>query len=279
MNKTIHYCWFGGKPLPDSAVKCINSWKKFLPDFEIKRWDETNYDVNKCPYMKEAYEAKKYGFVPDYARFDILYEHGGLYFDTDVEVIKPLDDILQRGPFMGLEEGTVEDLIKLSKCKNVEKFTSYVACGLGLYATPKMKIYKELMNSYNNLHFLNNNKLNLLPSPVINTSFLLKKKISLINNLAYCEGVYIYPIDYFNPLGKERALGDLNITNNTRTIHHYDASWISDKEKKWLLKMKQKKIKIGSEKFKIYNRSVLTKIRRSLYVNGIFGFLKNSSKE
>ena len=103
--KVIHYCWFGRNPLPESAKKCINSWRKYLPDYEIKEWNEDNFDVNIIPYTREAYEVKKYAFVSDYARFWILYHHGGLYFDTDVEVIKPLDDIIDRGPFMGVEVG------------------------------------------------------------------------------------------------------------------------------------------------------------------------------
>lgn len=94
--KIIHYCWFGGNPLPELAQKCIASWKKFLPDYEIKEWNESNYDVRKIPYIEQAYNAKKYAFVSDYARFDILYQYGGIYFDTDVEVIKPFDEILKR---------------------------------------------------------------------------------------------------------------------------------------------------------------------------------------
>lgn len=101
--KVIHYCWFGGNPLPSLAEKCIASWRKYLPDYEIKRWDESNFDVNIIPYTKQAYEAKKYAFVSDYARFWILYNYGGLYFDTDVEVIRSMDDIIAAGPFMGCE--------------------------------------------------------------------------------------------------------------------------------------------------------------------------------
>ena len=101
--KTIHYCWFGGNPLPEMAIKCIESWKKFLPDYEIKQWDESNFDVNMIPYAAEAYKAKKYAFVSDFARFWILYNYGGLYFDTDVEVIKPMDNIIAKGPFMVCE--------------------------------------------------------------------------------------------------------------------------------------------------------------------------------
>ena len=101
--KIIHYCWFGRGPLPELAQKCIASWKKYLPDYEIKEWNEDNFDVNIIPYTAEAYKAKKYAFVSDYARFWILYKFGGIYFDTDVEVIRPIDDIVERGNFMGFE--------------------------------------------------------------------------------------------------------------------------------------------------------------------------------
>jgi len=102
--KVIHYCWFGRNPLPSLAIKCIESWRKYLPDYEIKEWNEDNFDVNIIPYTQEAYQVGKYAFVSDYARFWILYKYGGLYFDTDVEVIKPMDDIIARGPFMGCEK-------------------------------------------------------------------------------------------------------------------------------------------------------------------------------
>ena len=95
--KIIHYCWFGRGPLPELAQKCIASWKKYLPDYEIKEWNEDNFDVNILPYTAEAYQAKKYAGVSDYARFWILYQYGGIYFDTDVEVIRPIDDIVVRG--------------------------------------------------------------------------------------------------------------------------------------------------------------------------------------
>ena len=101
--KIIHYCWFGRNPLPELAQKCIASWKKYLPDYEIKEWNEDNFDVNIIPYTAEAYAAKKYAFVSDYARFWILYKYGGIYFDTDVEVIRPIDDIIAKGNFMGCE--------------------------------------------------------------------------------------------------------------------------------------------------------------------------------
>lgn len=101
--KIIHYCWFGGNPLPELAKKCIKSWEKYFPDYEIKEWNESNFDFNSCNYVKEAYEARKWAFVSDYARFKILYEYGGIYFDTDVEVVNSMEDILKKGAFIGRE--------------------------------------------------------------------------------------------------------------------------------------------------------------------------------
>ncbi|WP_394811651.1 glycosyltransferase family 32 protein [Phocaeicola vulgatus] len=121
--KVIHYCWFGRNSLPPLAVKCLESWKRFFPDYEIKEWNEDNFDVNIISYTAEAYRVKKYAFVSDYARFWILYHYGGLYFDTDVEVIKSMDDIIAKGSFMGCE-----------KDADKEGATALaVAPGLGLY--------------------------------------------------------------------------------------------------------------------------------------------------
>ena len=135
--KVIHYCWFGGNPLPESAQKCIASWRKFLPDYEIKEWNESNFDVNAIPYTAQAYAAKKYAFVSDYARFSILYDNGGLYFDTDVEVIRPMDDIIENGPFMGFE----------IDASGID-FKKAVAPGLGLGANPGLGLYKEILEHY-----------------------------------------------------------------------------------------------------------------------------------
>ena len=130
--KIIHYCWFGGKELPESAKKCIDSWKRFFPDYKIKEWNESNFDINYCDYTKEAYEAKKWAFVSDVARFKILYENGGFYFDTDVEVIKSFDDIISNGAFMGFEND--------KKC--------LVNPGLGLGVEAGNQFYKEMLDLY-----------------------------------------------------------------------------------------------------------------------------------
>ena len=101
--KVIHYCWFGGNPLPKSAKKCIDSWKKYCPDYKIIRWDESNFDINCTPYCEKLYNEKRWAFLSDYARLKIIYENGGIYFDTDVELVKPLDDLLHNQCFMGID--------------------------------------------------------------------------------------------------------------------------------------------------------------------------------
>ena len=212
--KIIHYCWFGNNPLPTLAQKCIESWKKYLPDYEIKEWNENNFDVNIIPYTQEAYKAKKYAFVSDYARFYILYKYGGLYFDTDVEVIKPLDDIIKLGAFMGCElDGNSKTRIA-------------VAPGLGLAAKPNMYLYKEILDVYEKEHFYKNNEeYNLKTVVDYMTEVLYKHRLQNVNTIQIIKDIYIYPTEYFCPISVED--GKLRITSNTRTIHHYAQSWQS----------------------------------------------------
>ena len=214
--KIIHYCWFGGNPMPESAIKCIESWKKFLPDYEIKEWNESNFDVNIIPYTSEAYKAKKYAFVSDYARFWILYNYGGLYFDTDVEVIKNMDDIIAKGPFMG--------------CENEASDTSVasVAPGLGLY--------KELLSMYDEKHFITDEGKQIRGTIVdYTTELFVRKGLVASNDIQLIENVWIYPKEYFCP--KDYKSGKMNITERSVSIHHYDSSWVnkSDKLKKKII--------------------------------------------
>lgn len=214
--KSVHYCWFGRKPLPESAEKCIRSWRKYLPDYEIKLWNEDNFDVNIIQYTREAYDAKKYAFVSDYARFWILYNYGGLYFDTDVELIKPIDDIIDRGPFMGCERSadSVESALRMG-----------VAPGLGLGVNPGLGLYAEILNYYNSLNFLNADGIPDTSETVvtITSRILCKYGLELTDKIQHCAGVWIYPKDYFSPKDVDSKL--ITITDNTRSIHHYDATW------------------------------------------------------
>lgn len=218
--KIIHYCWFGRNPLPELAVMCIESWKKYFPDYEIKEWNEDNFDVNIIPYTAEAYQAKKFAFVSDYARFWILYHYGGLYFDTDVEVIRPMDNIVNQGSFMGCEK---DASIK-------EGSIPSVAPGLGLGCENKHPLYAEILDEYANLHFVDNSgNLNLKTVVEYVTEVLCMHGLRSISGIQCVDGIFIYPKEYFCPIDfetKERI-----DTINTYTVHHYAASWHGRKEK------------------------------------------------
>jgi len=217
----IHYCWFGRNPLPELAIKCIESWKKYLPDYEIKEWNEDNFDVNMIPYAKEAYEAKKYAFVSDYARFYILYHYGGLYFDTDVEIIKSLDDVIAKGSFMGCENEVITNKYKSDMTVDIA-----VAPGLGLGCEPALELYAEIIDTYKQLHFVTEDgKYNLKTVVHYVTEILCSHGLMNTNDIQFCTGIYIYPSDWFCPISVKD--GKLRITGNTRTIHHYAQSWQS----------------------------------------------------
>ncbi len=214
--KIIHYCWFGGKELPPLAEKCIASWKKYFPEYEIKRWDESNFNINEIPYSAQAYKDGKFAFVSDYARFRILHDYGGLYFDTDVEVIKPMEDIIARGPFMGCEnayvEGSSPDLLGVNP-------------GLGLGVTPGFGLYEEILDLYKKLEFRNSDGTQNLKTVVEYISeFLCNKGLKNTPEIQEVAGVFIYPNDYFCPIDYKTK--ELRITENTRSIHHYAQSWL-----------------------------------------------------
>jgi mannosyltransferase OCH1-like enzyme len=216
--KVIHYCWFGGRMLPESAKKCIVSWRKFLPDYKIKEWNENNFDVKAIPYTAEAYASKKYAFVSDYARFWILYHEGGIYFDTDVEMIKPIDDIIAKGSFMGIENGS-----------------NGVAPGLGIGFVKNHFFLMEVISSYKLLHFKNNDgSLNKKTVVEYTTDLLKKYGFKKIDEPQFFFDIFIYSSDYFCPISI--IDGKLYLSKNTRTIHHYAASWVSPWHK-WARKM------------------------------------------
>ncbi|MBS6375854.1 MAG: glycosyl transferase [Clostridium sp.] len=221
--KVIHYCWFGRNPLPESAKKCIASWKEYLPDYEIKEWNESNFELNCCDYVKEAYQEKMWAFVSDYVRFKVLYEWGGIYFDTDVELIKPIYDILEQGSFMGSEASPI---------RKDGKEQILINPGLGLASVPQLDIYEEILSHYNNIHFIDAQGIQDITTVVTRVTNIMvahgynteKKEKQRIGN------IYVYPTDYFCPLNY--YTGKLIITENTRSIHHYAETWHNLLEKK-----------------------------------------------
>jgi len=211
--KVIHFCWFGEKTLSELAEKCIASWRKFCPDYEIKEWNETNVDIIDIDYAREAYEEKAWAFVSDVVRLQIIYEYGGIYLDTDVEMIRPFDDLMDAPAFMGIEDGKV------------------VALGLGFGAEKHHPLIGELLDDYKWRHFKKPDRtvditpitssLNLI---FMKHGFVAKDEKQIVN------GVVVYPSEYFCP--KSFQTGRLTLTENTYSIHHYDGSWLSEKDKK-----------------------------------------------
>ncbi len=208
--KKIHYCWFGGNPLPKSAKKCIKSWKKYCRDYEIIEWNESNFDISSCPlYVRQAYEHKKWAFVTDYVRLKVVYDNGGIYLDTDVELVKNLDPLLEYQAYFGFED------------------QKHIATGLGFGAEKHCKILAELMDDYANIPFVKDNgEYDLTPCPVRNTEIFIKHGLRLNGeSQSLSDNVQIFSSVYFCP--KDFHSGIINISKETYSIHHFDSSWYS----------------------------------------------------
>lgn len=205
--KIIHYCWFGKGKKNELTKRCIESWKKYCPDFEIIEWNEDNFDLKCMPFAEEAYGAKKYAFVSDVARLLILYEHGGIYFDTDVEVVREIASLLDCNGFIGFEN------------------KEFVATGLGFGAEKGSEIVGEMLDTYRSLCFLNHDgSLNMIGCPNINTDIMVKAGMVRNGERQSVGSFEIYPPDYFNPM--DNATGILNKTENTYSIHWYSMTWL-----------------------------------------------------
>ena len=205
--KTIHYCWFGRGEKPELAKKCIASWKKFCPDFEIREWNEDNCDYLAMPFMAEAYAAKKYAFVSDVMRLVVLEQYGGVYFDTDVEVLRDISPLLDDEGFIGFEN------------------EHFVNSGQVMAAVPQQPIVKAMIKEYKAMHFTNaDGSLNAVGCPHLNTDVM--ERFGLVRNgrEQLAAGIHVYPADYFNPL--DSVTGKLTKTENTYSIHWYSMSWL-----------------------------------------------------
>lgn len=210
--KKIHYCWFGKGEIPVHLKNYIASWHKFCPEYEIIRWDEKNYNINKIKYIKEAYRSKKWGFVSDYARLDVIYQEGGIYLDTDVELIASLDKMINDEMFMGA-------------------YANYmIASGVGIGAVKAHPLIKELRDYYDDKSFYRNDgRMNLTPCQEYQHPVLVKYGFSLENKYQMKNNIVIYPSEVMSPTGIS-GLAD-NFTENTISIHHGEWGWISKAEK------------------------------------------------
>lgn len=231
----IHYCWFGGAEKPTIVNKCIESWKIFFPDWKIIEWNESNYNVNKSEYMRSACQAGRWAFVSDYARFDILYEQGGIYLDVDVEFVKPLSEsFLHNGAFTGFEH------------------TGIVAPGLIFAVPPHHPFLKTILEMFDISTFSMNSDGTFLTINMQLTNLMRKNGLKTNNKLQKVCGITVYPSEYF--CGYNTDIREPEMTNNTICWHHYLGSW-QNKSIKVRLQNVLKKI-IG---VKIYKKLVLTK--------------------
>ncbi len=239
--KTIHYCWFGKNPKPELVLKCLASWRKFAPDYKIIEWNEDNFIIENYKYAKEAFERKKYAFVSDVARFDLLYHYGGIYLDTDVELIKPLDGFLNHKMFMAYDQ------------------RGFIASGLIFGSIKGHHILSTILNYYANTPFIMKNKRENTTTVVTIVSNILAKNGFELNGLKIeREGIVIYPAIYFDPYDYEHD--KMTISDNTYAIHYYSGSWKN--------KFDRKIYKIGLAVRKLIgkkNYNKLTKLKHKVW--------------
>ncbi len=233
--KIIHYCWFGRGEMPQLAKDCIASWHKFMPDWEYKLWNEDNFDVNTTPYTKEAYEAKKYAFVSDYVRLYALFTEGGVYLDTDVEVLKPLDDLLTLHAFAGFEGS---------------KYLPLGTCVMASRANGEW--VSEQLGFYENRHFIiDNDKMDLTTNVQFISAKMREQGFVQNGKEQDYKDLHIFSVDYFSP---RQTTGEYFHTANTCCDHKGLGSWsevqrrgaqyvlklLGQKKSTWLIKLKRK---------------------------------------
>lgn len=209
--KVIHYCWFGGKELPRDVQICIASWKQYCPDYEICQWNETNFDVTAHPFVKAAYEAKAWAFVSDYARLQVVYDHGGIYLDTDVELKKSLDGVLHNSCYVALQQ-----------------VGHWVATGLGFGAEKGSEAVLAMMKAYDEETF-DTDRREQVACPILNTRALAPFGVTDTEQVQQLPLVTVYPPRFFDPVSPGDAKNLL--CEDTVSVHHYSATWQTPKQR------------------------------------------------
>lgn len=228
--KKIHYMWLGGKPLPDNLKRCMESWQRYCPDYEIIEWNEHNYDIEKHPYMKQAYEAGAYGFVPDYARLDILYHEGGLYLDTDVEIKRDIDKLLYQEAFCGVEKWQLVNFGGLSG------------------SIKEHPMIRKFLDARKNVLFIDENgRQNRNTCGFYDTRVAIKEGYRINGKTQSIHGMNIYAYDYFHPY--DYMSGLINETDNTHSVHWFNGGWLDEK-------MKRMNEETGKKYEELYQRAV-----------------------
>lgn len=232
--RKIHYCWFGGADLPEDVCRCMESWKKFCPDYEIIRWDESNYDYEQYRFTREAYAHKKWAFVSDVARLDVIYHHGGIYLDTDVELLKPLDFLLEESAFMGFQQGRS------------------VATGLGFGAERYNKLIGKNLEAYYDIPFIQEDgTLDLTPCPDITTRVLEEYGLVREDKIQVLDQMKVLSSDFLSPM--LFSDGSAEVCENTVSIHHYAGTWTTEEEKRGVMRRRQVFTKFGRKGLRLYD--------------------------
>lgn len=229
--KIIHYCWFGRGLMPELATKCIESWHNIMPDYDYKLWNEDNFDISCNAYVKEAYEAKKFAFVSDFVRLYALYTVGGIYMDTDVEVFKSYDDLLDLSGFIGFEG------------------TKHYPVGTGTIASlPNGEWVKEQLDAYNDIHFIRpDGSYDLTTNPIRITTIMRQNGFLQNGKEQKYRDMYVFPVDYFCP---RQTTGEFLRTENTYCDHHYMGSWDIGRKKNFMLGLLSQKQRVFLIKLK-----------------------------
>lgn len=236
--KIIHYCWFGRGPMPELALRCIESWHKYMPDWEYKLWNEENFDIQSVPYVKEAYEARKFAFVTDYVRLYALQTEGGVYMDTDVEILKPLDDLMHLSAFTGYEGSKYRPPV-----------TGLMASEAG------GEWVTEQIESYKDAHFIKPDGTFDTTTNTVRISSIMKQNgFNTDGKYQVYKDMHVFPTDYFCP---RQTTGEYLRTENTYCDHHFMGTWSGQKKGGW--KSKIEKI-IGKN-----NMIKLIKLKRKLF--------------
>lgn len=216
--KIIHFCWMSGDPYPADIQKCIDSWKRLLPDYEIRLWNAKNFDINKSEWVKEAFEAKKYAFCADYIRLYALYNYGGIYLDSDVEVIKSYDDLLDLPYFIGLESKQYFEAATIG----AEKNNPFIG---------------EILKYYKDRHFIKENgEQDTLVMPEVmmkvTDSIFKRNVINCKADFVFSDNVInVFEYDWFSPIDSTGKRYVLKVTENTYSIHHFASAWVDWKVK------------------------------------------------
>lgn len=207
--KKIHYCWFGHGEKPKLAQKCIASWREYCPNYEIIEWNEDNFDIQAHPYAAYCYAQKKWAFLSDYVRLVVIEQYGGIYFDTDVELLRSPDFLMEYEAFYGFEND------------------SHVNTGQGFGSQAHHPTLLAMLDEYRQLQMDENGVYPIIGCPILNTQALLRYGLKLNGKQQNVGGAQIFPVEYFNPY--ESATGRLNRTKKTVSVHWYSGSWMDKK--------------------------------------------------